>query len=79
VNQWLQLDLVRGNSGKKIQGRKMVDWHSQTSDDLFALDFFAIRFVPSRQRTERLNPPEADSNSCVPCKSVSSVPSVVLL
>jgi hypothetical protein len=57
---WLRLNSVRGNSGKKIQGRKMVDWHSQATDDLFALDFFAIRFVLTGERTERLNPPQAD-------------------
>jgi hypothetical protein len=49
-----------GQSGKTIQGRKMVDWHSQATDDLFALDFFAIHFVLTGERTERLNPPQAD-------------------
>jgi hypothetical protein len=37
---------------QKNQGRKMVFGHSQTTDDLFALDFFAIFSVFSGLRSE---------------------------
>jgi hypothetical protein len=39
-------------SGKKIQGKKMVGRYSQSTDDLFAPDLFAILFVPTGLRTE---------------------------
>jgi hypothetical protein len=33
----------------------MAGGYSQSTDDLFAPDFFAIRFIPTGQRTDRFN------------------------